>query len=347
MNKDFLTFGSPHIGKEEINEVVDCLKSGWLGTGPRVAKFEKSFNKYKKSNYSIAVNSCSAALHLSMLALSLNKGDEVITTPLTFCSTINAIIHSNLKPVLADIDPKTMNIDPNEIEKKITKKTKCILLVHFAGLPCEMDEIMKIAKKYKLYVVEDCAHSIESTYNGQPTGTFGDFGCFSFYSTKNLVTGEGGMVTVRQKKYAEKIKMLALHGLSKDAWKRFRDKGYNHYYVQEAGFKYNMMDIQASIGLHQLNKIDRNWKKRKIIWKKYNSEFKKLPIVIPPKIKKNVKHAFHLYTILVNKKNSGRSRSEFLQLMQKQNIGVGVHYQSIPEHKYYQKNYHWRAKFFS
>ena len=256
LRKDFLIFGSPIIEEPEINEVMDSLKKGWLGTGPKVEQFENSFAAYKGVNHAVALNSCTAALHLSLLAANLKPGDEVITTPMTFCATINAIIHAGAIPVLADVNPLTMNIDPQQVEEKITKKTKVILPVHFAGRPCEMDAIMDIAKRHNLKVIEDCAHAIETEYKGKKTGTFGDFGCFSFYVTKNIVTGEGGMVISSRDEDSSRIKVLALHGMSKDAWKRFGDEGYKHYSVVECGFKYNMMDIQAAIGIHQLKRIE-------------------------------------------------------------------------------------------
>ena len=206
MKDNFLVFGAPQIGNAEINEVVECLKSGWLGTGPKVKRFEDQFIKYKNSKYAIAVNSCTAAIHLSLLSLDVGPGDEVITTPMTFCSTVNTIIHAGATPILADVDPVSMNIDPKKIEEKITKKTKCILPVHFGGRSCEMNEIVQIAKKHELYIIEDCAHAIETEYHGKKAGTFGDFGCFSFYVTKNLVTGEGGMVITNHKESANRIK---------------------------------------------------------------------------------------------------------------------------------------------
>ena len=344
MRDDFLVFGSPQIHDDEIAEVVDSLKSGWLGTGPKVKRFENLFSSYNNSKYAIAVNSCTAALHLSLKALDLNEGDEVITTPMTFCSTVNSIIHAGATPVLADIDPITMNIDPKKIEEKITKKTKCILPVHFAGRSCEMNEIVQIAKKHELYIIEDCAHAIETIYDGKKAGTFGDFGCFSFYVTKNLVTGEGGMVITNHKESANRIKRLALHGMSKDAWKRFSDEGYQHYYVEEAGYKYNMTDIQAAIGIHQLKRIEKNWSRRQEIWNYYNDNFSELPITLPSPLEKNTKHAYHLYTILIDENKSGLSRDEFLTIMNSEGIGTGVHYLSIPEHPYYQKQFGWKAE---
>ena len=342
MKKDFILFGKPVISKYEIKEVVDSLKKGWLGTGPKVNKFEKKFSLFKKSQYSIAVNSCTAALHLSLLALNLNSDDEVITTALTFCSTVNTIIHSGAKPVLVDINPLTQNIDPKKIEEKINSKTKAIIVVHLAGRPCDMKEILKLTKKYKLFLIEDCAHAIESEYYGIGCGNFGDFGCFSFYSTKNLVTGEGGMIISNSKKKMSLLKILSLHGMTKDAWKRYRYKGFLHYDVINPGFKYNMMDMQAALGIHQLKKINENYKKRKQIWDFYNEQFKDLNIVIPHEVEKNTKHAYHLYTLQINKKISGISRDDFIIEMYKNNIGTGVHYKSIPEYTFYKKKYNWK-----
>ena len=343
---NFLIFGSPQINDIEIDEVIDSLKSGWLGTGPKVKKFEEKFNKYTEVKHAVAVNSCTAALHLSLLTLEITAGDEVITTPMTFCSTINSIIHVGAIPVLVDIDPISMNIDPKKIEEKITSRTKCILPVHFAGRPCNMNKIMNIADKHNLFVIEDCAHAIETTYNGKHAGTFGNFGCFSFYVTKNLTTGEGGMVISNHEKKANRIKRLALHGLSKDAWKRFSDEGYQHYYVEEAGFKYNMMDIQAAIGIHQLERIEENWYRRKEIWDYYNNNLSELPIELPAPLEKNTRHAYHLYTVLVEEKKSGLTRDDFLRKMNDKNIGTGVHYLSIPEHPFYNKQFGWKPNNF-
>jgi dTDP-4-amino-4,6-dideoxygalactose transaminase len=341
---NFLVFGAPAIEDDEIQEVVASMKTGWLGTGPKTAKFEEDFRRYKKAQYAVAVNSCTAALHLSMLAAGLEPKDEVITTPMTFCATVNAIIHARAMPVLADVDPVTMNIDPAQVEKKITSKTKAILAVHFAGRPCDMDALCNIAERHNLKIIEDCAHAIETEYKGRKTGTFGDFGCFSFYVTKNVVTGEGGMVTTRNEEDAARIKMLALHGMSRDAWKRFSDEGYKHYYVVECGFKYNMMDLQAAIGIHQLERVDRNWQKRGYIWKCYNEAFADLPIELPAPVEPDTRHAYHLYTILIDEEKTGISRDGFLNAMTENNIGVGVHYLSIPEHPYYREKFGWKPE---
>lgn len=338
---NFLVFGSPHIEEAEIEEVIATLRSGWIGTGPRVTRFEKEFAAYRQSPNAVAVHSCTAALHLSLLAAELPVGSEVITTPLTFCATVNAIIHAGLKPVLADINPFTLNIDPDRIEAAITDNTSAIIPVHFAGRPCEMDRIMAIARKHNLVVIEDCAHAIESSYHRQNSGTFGDFGCFSFYVTKNLTTGEGGMVLTRSTEKAARIKRLALHGMSADAWDRYGDEGYKHYYVMECGFKYNMMDLQAAIGLHQLHKIDQSLEKRIQIWDRYTTIFKDFPLTLPALPEPETVNARHLYQVLVNKKITGITRDQFLQKMTHHGIGVGVHYLSLPEHPYYQQRFGW------
>lgn len=345
-SEPFIVFGAPQIGEDEIAEVVACMRSGWLGTGPRVAQFEREFAAYKGLNpgQMAAVNSCTAALHVSMVAAQLEPRSEVITTPMTFCASVNSIIHAGLSPVLADIDPRTQNIDPAAIEAAITPRTRALLPVHFAGRPCEMDAIMAIAKKHDLVVIEDCAHAIETTYHSQKAGTFGDFGCFSFYATKNVVTGEGGMIVGRDAAHIARAKTLALHGMSKDAWHRFGDEGYKHYQVVEAGFKYNMMDLQAAIGIHQLARVDRNWKRREAIWNRYMEAFVDLPIELPAPPAANSRHAYHLFTIQIEESRCGIERDKFLDAMNTQRIGTGVHYLSVPEHPYYQERFGWRPE---
>lgn len=340
--ENFLVFGSPLIQEDEINEAIATLRSGWIGTGPKVAKLEDLFRSYKGVRHAIAVNSGTAALHLACLAAGIGPGDEVITTAMTFCATVNAIIHSGATPVLVDCDKKTMNIDPSKIEEKISPRTKAMLIVHFAGRPCEMGLLMDIAKKHELIVIEDCAHAIETEYHGKKAGLFGLLGCFSFYATKNMTTGEGGMMITEFDDLAARIKVLALHGLNHDAWKRYSDEGYKHYQVVECGFKYNMMDLQASLGIHQLKRIEDNWKRRKQIWNRYNETLHDLPITIPMEPEPETRHAYHLYTILVDEAMANIHRDAFLDAMMAQHIGVGVHYLSIPEHPYYQKRYGWR-----
>ncbi len=341
---NFLVFGAPKIEEDEIEEVEAVMRSGWLGTGPRVAAFESEFRRYRGAEHAVALSSCTAALHLSLLASGIGPGDEVITTPLTFCATVNSIIHAGATPVLADIDPCTMNIDPQQVRARITPRTRAIVPVHFAGRPCEMDALMALASEHGLKVIEDCAHAIETEYHGRNAGTFGDFGCFSFYVTKNIVTGEGGMVFARREEDAARIKMLGLHGMTKDAWKRFGDEGYKHYYVVAAGFKYNMMDLQAAIGLKQLEKVEAYWQRRKIIWDRYCEALGALPLGLPAAPAANTRHAHHLFSILVDPASCGLSRDDFLDAMTAQGIGVGVHYLALTEHPYYQETYGWKPE---
>jgi len=339
MRKDFLIFGSPMIEQPEIDEVVASLKSGWLGTGLKVHKFEEMFRAYKGTEFAMALNSCTAALHLSILAIGLKQQDEVIVPTLTFAATANAVIHAGGVPVFADCRKDTMNIDPEDIERKITPKTKAIIPVHFAGRACNMQAIMDIAKHHHLKVIEDCAHAIETEYHGRKTGTFGDLGCFSFYVTKNIVTGEGGMAITDNEDYVSMLKIKALHGMSKDAWRRFSDSGYKHYQVVYVGYKYNMMDIQAAIGIHQLPRIDKYWQRRQEIWNHYNKAFKNLAVFIPAPVETNTRHAHHLYTLLLDIDNLRITRDQFLDEMTKQNIGVGVHYIALHLHPYYQQTF--------
>jgi len=343
MNKEFLVFGRPSIGEEEIAEVVSSLRDGWLGTGPKVAQFEKEFRNFTRSSYSCALSSCTAGLHLGLMSLNLEPQSEVITTPLTFCATVNAIIHAGLKPVLADVDPYTGNIDAENILEKVTDKTTALIPVHLTGYPCNMDSIMDLAQENQLKVVEDCAHAIETLWNGQQVGTIGDLGVFSFYATKNVVTGEGGMVLSRREDLIRKVKSLSLHGMTADAWGRFSDSGYKHYRVVEAGFKYNMMDLQAAIGLHQLRKVMDNWARRQKIWHYYREEFMNLPLDMPLYPAEEHRHAYHLFSPRITK-DASLERDEFLNKMTDHGIGVGVHYLSIPEHPYYRNNFQWRPE---
>jgi dTDP-4-amino-4,6-dideoxygalactose transaminase len=336
-----IAFGAPKIERDEIDEVVCCLESGWIGSGPRVAQFEREFATYKSVPYAAAVNSCTAALHLSVVAAGIGSGDEVITTPMTFCATINAIIHAGATPVLADVDPQTMNIDPAQVESRITPRTKAILPVHLAGRPCKMDALAEIAGRRDLRIIEDCAHAIETEYHDRKAGTFGDFGCFSFYATKNVTTGEGGMVLARDEEALARIKILALHGMSKNAWERYGSEGHKHYFVVETGFKYNMMDLQAALGIHQLRRVESNWRRRAEVWNRYNEALADLPVTLPAEPEPETRHAYHLYTILIDEARAGISRDAFLESMTACGIGVSVHYLSIPEHPVYKQKFGW------
>ena len=325
---------------------MSALHAGWIGTGPRVQQFERDFASYKclPSSQVAAVNSCTAALHLSLIAAGLGPGDEVITSALTFCATVNAIIHCGATPVLADVDPTTMNLDPDDVARRITPRTRALLPVHFAGRPCEMDRLQRLAAEHGLTIIEDCAHAVESEYRGRPVGTLGDFGCFSFYVTKNLTCGEGGMVIARKESHIQRVKRLALHGLSHDAWQRYSDRGFKHYQVTECGFKYNMMDLQAALGIHQLSRIESSWQHRLRLWNRYQQELSALPLVRPAEPDPDTRHALHLYTVLVDPERSGLSRDALLEALHARNIGAGVHYLSLPEHPYYQDRYGWKPE---
>lgn len=338
----YLVFGSPLIGEEEISEVSQSMRSGWIGTGPKVKRFEEMFKEFKNCRHAIAVSSCTAALHLSLLTLKIKPGDEVVTTPLTFAATANSIVHVGARPVFADVKLQTMNIDPMDVKKKINEKTKAIIPVHLAGRPCEMDALMELAKKHHLYVIEDAAHAIESSYKEKPVGTIGDIGCFSFYVTKNITTVEGGMVVTNRDAWANQIKSLALHGLTQDAWQRFSDEGFKHYQIVCAGFKYNMTDIQASIGICQLEKIEARAQRRNEIWEIYHQSFQDLPLILPPPTPADHRHARHLYTPLLDLERVRCTRDEFLQALHKENIGAGIHYISLHLHPFYQKTYGYR-----
>ena len=342
----FLIFGSPLIGDEEIEEVVQTLKSGWIGTGPRTAKFEDNVKEYLGVEHAVALNSCTAGLHLALLAAGVKAGDEVITTPMTFASSANVIEHIGATPILADVERDSMNIDPVEIEKKITKKTKAMIIVHFAGRPCKMDEILKIAKKYNLKLIEDAAHAFGAEYKGKKIGTIGDLTAFSFYVTKNLVTGEGGMVTTSNQEYADFIKIYSLHGLSKDAWKRYSDEGFKHYLVEVPGYKYNMMDIQAALGLHQLDRFEEGQKRRDEIWEQYNTAFADLPIEIPKDPEPNTVHAKHLYTILAGPDKLQVDRDTVVNALHAEGIGVGIHFIALHLHPFYKNKYNFKKEDF-
>ncbi|MFH1097669.1 MAG: DegT/DnrJ/EryC1/StrS family aminotransferase [Candidatus Desantisbacteria bacterium] len=335
----FLSFHQALLGEEEEASIIQTLRSGWLTTGPKTKQFEAEFARYANAEHAIAVNSCTAALHLSLIAAEIGEGDEVITTPMTFCATANVIVQVQATPVFVDVDPITLNIDVNKIEEKITSKTKAIMPVHYAGCPCEMDAILELAKKYNLFVIEDAAHATESEYHGKKVGSIGDMTAFSFYATKNLTTAEGGMLTTNSKELEEKVRIFALHGMSKDAWKRYSPEGYQHYQVLHPGFKYNMADIQASLGLCQLAKIEDFLKIRQKHVAAYDEAFKDMDSITRIGRIPDIKHAEHLYAIMVKTEMLNASRDMILSCLQKENIGVSVHFQTLHLQPYYRQQF--------
>jgi dTDP-4-amino-4,6-dideoxygalactose transaminase len=344
MRGSYLVFGQPLIEEADIEEVVASLRAAWLGTGPKVAEFERRIAAYKKSPYAVAVNSCTAGLHLACLALGIGPGDEVIVPAMTFAATVNCIIHVGATPVLVDVESDTFNIDPELVRQAITPRTKAIMPVHFAGRACDMDALGAIATDHGLKIIEDCAHAIETEHRGRKVGTIGDCGVLSFYATKNIVTGEGGMVLTKDPDIAARIKVLALHGMSQDAWKRFSDDGYKHYDVVEIGFKYNMMDLQAAIGMHQIERVEAYWQRRCQIWKAYDHAFADLPVSRPLAPAPGSRHGLHLYTLLIDEATAPVSRDAFVVALHRRNIGTGVHYRAIPEHSIYQRLFGWRPE---
>jgi len=340
--QSFISFHRPSIGEEEIREVEATLRSGWLTTGPRTAQFEEEFAKYVDARCAVAVNSATAGLHLALAALGIGEGDEVITTPLTFCSTVHTILHVGAKPVLADIGPDG-NIDPEEIAKAINSRTRAIIPVHLAGLPCDMNAIWTLARRHSLFVIEDAAHAVGAHYNGRPIGSSpltnetpaSDAVVFSFYATKNLTTGEGGMITTGNQQLASRMRMLSLHGMSRDAWNRYSDRGSWYYEVVARGFKYNLSDLQSAIGIHQLRKIESFIATRARYVEIYKEELAGLPEVELPSGHPRARHAWHLYMIRLNLDRLRLDRYQFIEELRRLGIGASVHFIPISRHPYF------------
>jgi dTDP-4-amino-4,6-dideoxygalactose transaminase len=335
----FLSFSPPTIGKAEIDEVVDTLKSGWITTGPKVKKFEEKFSQYVKSKYAIALSSCTDGLFLSLLALGIKEGDEVITTPYTFAATSNVILHCRAKPIFVDIVPETLNIDPRKIASKISSKTKGIIPVHFGGRPCEMNQLLSIARRFNLWMVEDAAHAVGTLYKGQFVGTFGDITAFSFHAVKNLTTAEGGMITTENKSWADFIRINRIHGMNKDAWRKQRSWFYEIIYP---GYKCNMTDIQAALGIHQLERLEEFIERRRTIARIYEEKFSKIEEIELFAACINGRNTYHLFLIKLLLDKLKISRDNFIQAMFAENIAVNVHYIPIHYHPYYKKKFGYR-----
>ncbi|HEY5513364.1 MAG TPA: DegT/DnrJ/EryC1/StrS family aminotransferase [Geomonas sp.] len=336
MRTTFLPFSIPTIGEEEINEVVDSLRSGWITTGPKVKRFEEAFKQYVGAPFAVPLSSATAGLHLTMLALQLKPGDEVITTPMTFAATVSMIVQGGGTPVLADIEPGTLNIDVQAIRKKITPRTRAVVPVHFAGQPCDMDEIFAIAREFGLQVVEDAAHAVGTEYKGARIGSLDSVSVFSFHPIKNITTGEGGMVATRDERLAEEISLMKFHGMNREAWKRYEASGTPNYDIVMPGFKYNMMDLQAALGLHQLDKLDSFIEMRTLLADFYNEAFRDVPeLVTPQPVPYQHRHAWHLYTPLVKIEALSIDRDAFMAQLKGENIGTGLHFKAIHHHPYY------------
>ncbi len=338
MRSKFLPFSIPTIEDDEINEVVDSLRSGWITTGPKVKRFEEAFRAYVGAPYAVPLSSATAGLHLAFLALGLAPTDEVITTPMTFAATVAMIIRAGAKPVLADIDPDTLNIDPEKIRAKITAQTKAIAPVHFAGQPCDMEPIFALAKKFNLRVIEDAAHAVGTEYKGMRIGSLDSVSVFSFHPIKNITTGEGGMLCTRDEALAEEISLLKFHGMSREAWKRYESSGTPNYDIMLPGFKYNMMDIQAALGIHQLHKLDTFIAKRTEIAAFYDASFAEVDeIKTPGRVPYEHRHAWHLYTPLIRVEKLAIDRDHLMEELKKLNIGTGLHFKAVHHHPYYRQ----------
>jgi len=338
--QDYLPFSRPSISRAAIDEVVACLESGWIATGPRVAQFTEKLQEYLSAPYVLPLASATAGLHLTLLSMDLQPGDEVITTPLTFAATLNTIVLAGGKPVLVDIDPNTYNMDLNQLEDAITEKTRVIMPVHFAGLPVDLDTLYQIAQANELRVVEDAAHAIGTEYKGKRIGAMGDTQVFSFHPTKNMTTGEGGCIATRDAELARKIGLLRFHGIDREAWNRYGKGGTQDYEVVLAGFKYNMMDIQAALGLHQLKELDGFIARRNELAERYQealTDWEQWTLPSQPAFPH--RHAWHIYTPLLNEDVAQMTRAEFMDAMKAKNIGTALHYRAVHLYPFYREKF--------
>jgi len=345
MRSAFLPFARPALGEEEIAEVVDTLKSGWITTGPKVERFTAAFADYVGGRYAVPVSSATAGLHVALLALGVGPGDEVVTTPMTFVATLNTIVHCGAVPVLADIDAATLNVRVEEIERKITKKTRVILPVHFVGQPADLDPILELAAARGLAVLEDAAHAVGAEYKGRRIGSFPTTSVFSFHPNKNMTTGEGGMIVTEDEEVYEKASLLKFHGMDKESWKRFAKAGSPRYDVAVPGYKYNMMDIQAALGLHQLPRLPGFLAERERLAGRYEELLRGVTgLILPQRVPYPIRHAWHLYTPLVDVDRLKISRDRFMEELKARNIGTGLHYTAAHEFSYYASRFGWKPE---
>jgi len=341
-----IPFHKPYITEDEISEVLDSLHSGWLTMGPKTIKFEAKYGEYIGAKNAVSMNSCTACLHLALKAVNIQEGDEVIVPAVTFTATAEVVTYFHATPVLVDVEEDTHTIDVSKIKEKITKRTKAIIPVHYGGQPCDMDEILDIARKYNLFVIEDAAHAVPAWYKKRKVGTIGDITCFSFYATKSLTTGEGGMATTENDEWAERMRILRLHGISTDAWKRYTGEGSWYYEVAESGYKYNMTDIQAGIGLAQLKKIDWMWKRREEIARKYTEAFHSMDAITVPCVRPDRESAWHLYVIKLNLGAVTVGRDRFIEDLKERGIVTSVHFIPLYRHPYYRDTFRYSAQGF-
>ena len=335
----FLVFGAPLLGEAELAEIADSLRSGWIGTGPKVQRFERLIADYVGVPNVRCVSSCTAALMLGLKALDVGPGDEVLVPAMTFIASANAVEHAGATPVFVDSEPGTGLIDLDQAEAAITPRTAAIMPVHLAGRPVDMDRVNALRDRHGIHVIEDAAHAIGAAWRGRRIGTHGNLTAYSFYVTKNITTGEGGALATEDAEVASRVERLALHGLSLGAWQRFSDKGFKHYEVLEPGFKFNMMDLQAALGIHQLPNLDRWIERRAELWQRYDDGLAALPLRTPPTPDERLmRHARHLYQVEVTD-DSPTARDELLQGLVELKIGSGVHYRGVHLHPFYRDRY--------
>ncbi len=345
LREEFLTFSRPLIGQEEIDEVVSAMQSGWLTTGPRTRQFEQNFCEAFSAPAALALNSCTAGLHLALKVCGVGPGDEVITTPMTFAASVNVIEHVGATPVLVDVEPDTLNIDPAAVERSITPRTRAIIAVHYAGHPVELDQLRALAEEHQIHLIEDAAHATGATYNGIAVGSGSNLAAFSFYATKNLTTGEGGMLT-GSADMLDQARQLSLHGMSREAWSRYSAGGKWAYDISAPGFKYNMTDIQAAIGLHQLQRFPAMQARRRQIVEKYNAAFAGDPAFQVPTTRPHVDNAWHLYVLRLRESELSIDRNQFIEELTERRIGTSVHFIPIHLHSFYHNRYGLRPEQF-
>ena len=335
----FLPFHVPDIGEEEVAAVVETLRSGWLTTGAKVQQFEALFATYVGARHAVALNSGTAALHLALEAVGVREGDEVIVPTMTFAATGEVVAYLKATPVLVDCEPDTLNLDAAQLERLITPKTRAIIPVHHGGQPCDLNPILEVARRHQVSVIEDAAHALPAAYEGRPIGSIGDITCFSFYATKTITTGEGGMATTNREDYADRIRMMSLHGISRDAWKRYTADGTWRYDILEAGYKYNLTDLAAALGLEQLKKCDRFRDRRRLIASRYSEAFAGIPGLAPPPCRPNRERAWHLYVLQVDQSRARISRDRMIERLKADRIGSSVHFIPLHLHSYYRQRF--------